>query len=248
MPASISMDESQVLSELTRYLPDDWSPVIEKDVDGVNALPHRIDGEVPNLGKYSACRRVARTIYLGSAPGTGAAQKGIEDRRVKLGSTLPGESTAVFGDALRRLSSRATYLFQDGTRYWYDTRPTVTKLAEDRADQFRNNVHQIVEKIGKRLRTALTSSADFYRRVHIIPNSSHDVPDVRETRLVVLGIDYPYHKDPDSPAQKKQLKYSNLAETLREFIGTLSCFWLQISLAFRILKMLLLGISLGNPF
>ena len=36
--------------------------------------PLRIDGEVPNLGKFSACRRVARAIYMGSAPTTPAKQ------------------------------------------------------------------------------------------------------------------------------------------------------------------------------
>ena len=41
-------------SELTRYLSDKWVPIIEKDVDGPNSLPLRIDGEQPNLGKYSA--------------------------------------------------------------------------------------------------------------------------------------------------------------------------------------------------
>ena len=100
--------------ELTRYLSDNWVPVIEKDVDGPNSLPLRIDGEVPNLGKFAACRRVARTIYLGSAPTTQAAHRGIEDRRVKLGCVMPGESPAVFGDALRRLAGAATYLYQDG--------------------------------------------------------------------------------------------------------------------------------------
>ena len=35
---------------------------------------------------------------------------------------MPGETSAVFGDALRRLASNATYLYQDGTRYWYSTR------------------------------------------------------------------------------------------------------------------------------
>ena len=59
--------------ELTRYLSDNWVPVIEKDVDGPSSLPLRIDSEIPNLGKFSACRRVARTIYLGSAPHTQAA-------------------------------------------------------------------------------------------------------------------------------------------------------------------------------
>ena len=107
LPANLSIDDSRVQFELTRYLPDNWVPVIEKDVDGQSALPHRLDGEIANLGKFSACRRVARTVYLGSAPAAGAAQRGLEDRRIKLGCVLPGESPAVFGDALRRLAAAA---------------------------------------------------------------------------------------------------------------------------------------------
>ena len=104
LPANIPIDDPRVQFELTRYLSDNWVPIIEKDVDGPNSLPLRLDGEVPNLGKFSACRRVARTIYLGSAPTTTAAHRGLEDRRVKLGCVMPGESPAVFGDALRRLA------------------------------------------------------------------------------------------------------------------------------------------------
>ena len=89
LPANIAIDDPRVQFELTRYLSDNWVPVIEKDVDGPSALPLRIDGEVPNLGKYAACRRVARTIYLGSAPTATAANRGIEDRRVRLGCVMP---------------------------------------------------------------------------------------------------------------------------------------------------------------
>jgi hypothetical protein len=71
------------------------------------------DREVPNLGKLHATRRVARTILVGSAPTVAAAHHGLEDRRVKLGCVMPSESAAVFGDALRRLVSAATYLYQD---------------------------------------------------------------------------------------------------------------------------------------
>src|SRR5579864_5440597 len=114
LPANISIDDPRVQFELTRYLSDNWVPVIEKDVDGPSSLPLRLDGEVPNLGKFAACRRVARAIYLGSAPTASAANRGVEDRRVKLGCVMPGESPAVFGDALRRLAAAATYLYQDG--------------------------------------------------------------------------------------------------------------------------------------
>ena len=104
LPANIAIDDPRVQFELTRYLPENWVPVIEKDVDGSGSLPLRIDGDVPNLGKFAACRRVARTIYLGSAPTAQAAHQGLEDRSVKLGCVMPGESPAVFGDALRRLA------------------------------------------------------------------------------------------------------------------------------------------------
>ncbi|MGW8158423.1 MAG: Swt1 family HEPN domain-containing protein [Desulfoprunum sp.] len=200
MPANISIDDPRVQFELTRYLTDNWVPVIEKDVDGPNSLPLRVDGEVPNLGKFAACRRVARTIYMGSAPLTQAAHRGIEDRRVKLGCVIPGESPAIFGDALRRLAGVATYLYQDGPRYWYSTQPTVTKLADDRAEQLKRDTDKIVQELNNRLRENLREMGDF-SRIHPMPHSGQEVPDDTDARLVVLGIDYPYSKEQSSPAE-----------------------------------------------
>ena len=200
LPANIAIDDPRVQFELTRYLPDNWVPVIEKDVDGPSSLPRRIDSAVPNLGKFHATRRVARAIYLGSAPTADAAHRGLEDRRVKLGCVMPGESPAVFGDALRRLAGAATYLYQDGPRYWYSTQPTVTKLAEDRAEQLKRNPDKVLQELGARLRSDLRDTGDF-TRVHPLPQSGQDVPDDLDARLVVLGIDTPYSKEKRSPAE-----------------------------------------------
>ena len=200
LPAHIPIDEPRVQFELTRYLPDQWVPVIEKDVDGPNSLPLRMDGEQPNLGKYSACRRVARTIYLGSAPTAKAANRGLEDRRVKLGCVLPGESPTIFGDALRRLSGAATYLYQEGARYWYSTQPTVTKLAEDRAEQLKSNPDAVAEDIKRRVKLDVKQAKGEFSRVHDFPASNADVPDDPDARLIILGVEYPYTKDSDSPA------------------------------------------------
>jgi predicted AAA+ superfamily ATPase len=200
MPANVSIDEPRVQFELTRYLSDNWAPVIEKDVDGPNALPLRLDADAPNLGKFAACRRVARTIYLGSAPTATAANRGLEDRRVKLGCVMPGESPAVFGDALRRLSGAATYLYQDGARYWYSTQPTVTKLAEDRAEQYKREPDRVAQELDKRLRADLREKGEF-SRVHALPASGADVADEMEARLVVLSIDHPYSKEAGNPAE-----------------------------------------------
>ena len=194
LPANLPLDDPRVQFELTRYLPDNWVPVIERDIDGTNSLPLRLDGEVPNLGKYGACRRVARTIYLGSAPIPAAANQGIEDRRIKLGCVIPGEPTAVFGDAMRRLGSAATYLYQDGARYWYSTQPTVANLAESRAEEYRRNRDKVDQEIERRLRADLSVRGDF-NRVHILPPSSHDVQDDQDASLVVLGPIYPHARE-----------------------------------------------------
>ena len=219
LPANISIDDPRVQFELTRYLSDNWVPVIEKDVDGPSSLPLRLDGEVPNLGKYAACRRVARTIYLGSAPTATAAHRGIEDRRVKLGCVMPGKSPAVFGDALRRLASAATYLYSDGPRYWYSTQPTVTKLAEDRAEQLKRNPDKVVEELDKRLRLDLRRTGDFCR-VHPLPQSSQDVADDLDARLVILGIEQAYSREPGSVGRRRPERYLRQGATRRVSIPT----------------------------
>ena len=221
MPANIAIDDPRVQFEMTRYLSDNWAPIIEKDVDGPGSLPLRIDAEVPNLGKFAAARRVARTIYLGSAPTSDAAHHGIEDRRIKLGCVMPGETPTVFGDALRRLAAAATFLYQDGTRYWYSTQPTVTKLAEDRAEQLTRDTDKVVQELEARLRADLRQKGEF-ERVHPLPRGGQDVPDDRDTRLVVLGVDHPYSKQPASEAETEAKRIlENRGNTPRLYRNTL---------------------------
>src|SRR5439155_9549155 len=100
LPASVPMEAASVQFELTHYMEDHWQPVIEKDVDGPHALPLQLDRENTNLGRYSACRRVSRTIFLGSAPTLRNPNKGLTDSQIKLGRVQPGESGATVGKTL----------------------------------------------------------------------------------------------------------------------------------------------------
>ncbi|MDA8312150.1 MAG: Swt1 family HEPN domain-containing protein [Actinomycetota bacterium] len=202
MPATVPIDAPDVSSELTRYLEEGWTPVIESDVDGPNALPLRLDRDNPTLGRYSATRRVARTIYLGSAPTQQAANRGIDDRAVKLGCVQPGETPATFGDALRRLTDNATYLYVDGQRYWFSLQPSVTRLAQDRAASHFSD-DDVDEEIRRRLVAATRAGnrGDF-ATVHPAPRTPAEVPDEAEARLVVFGPEHPHSgKTADSPAR-----------------------------------------------
>ncbi len=203
MPGNVPIDDQMVQFELTRYLDDTWVPVIQKDVDGPGSLPLNLDRDNPNLGRYSAARRIARTIYMGSAPTLRAAHKGIDDRQVKLGCVQPGESVATFGDALRRLTDSATYLYVDGKRYWYSTQPTVTRVAEDRAGQYQRDEHQVTDEIVRRLQQQAKSRGGF-DKVHVCAPGPGDVPDEPEARLVILRPGRQHiAKDPDSKARRQ---------------------------------------------
>ena len=198
LPATVPIDDPSVGEELTRYLDDPWKPVIEKDVDGPHSMPLQLDKDNPNFGRYSATRRVARTLFLGSAPTANTANKGLEDRQIKLGCVQPGESPATFGDALRRLSDNANHLYLDNQRYWFSTQPSVTRLAQDRAAQIdRDAVH---DEIIERLRKEASKRGDFVK-VYPCPATGGDVPDERAARLVILGPATPHSaKDVDSQA------------------------------------------------
>ncbi len=122
LPANIPIDDPRVQFELTRYLSDNWVPVIEKDVDGPNSLPLRLDGEVPNLGKFPPAGAWRGRSTRARRRRPTAAHRGLEDRRVKLGCVMPGESPA--SSATRCAGSRARRPTSTRTARATGTRPS----------------------------------------------------------------------------------------------------------------------------
>ena len=185
MPGSLGLDAPAVRDELTRYLPEGWTTVLESDVDGRNSGPLRIDSENPRFGQVMAGRRVARTVFLGSAPHVVQQQvRGVEDVRVRLAAVQPGEQVSVFNDALSQLSDRLTYLYRQDRRYWYDTRPNLRRTVEERAQQYQDD--EVEREIERRVRDATRRERGDFKGVHPCPATSGDVPDDQEARLVIL--------------------------------------------------------------
>ncbi len=191
LPSMVPLDPGPVRSELMRYLSDPWDSILDQDVEGTTALPVRTDEANAAFGRVRAARKVARTIFLGSAPKQKAAQRGIEARRIRLGCAMPGQKTAVYQDALRKLADGGTYLYADGSRYWYATQPTVTKLARDRALDVSDD--KIAQEIERRLRDEAKRRGAF-AGVHVAPRDTGDVPDQREVRLVILSGNSPHQR------------------------------------------------------
>ena len=199
MPGSIPLDMPNVKDELVRHLPDTWNSIIDREVDGKDSIPYQKDKANPRYGQKLAARRVARTVMLGSAPTTrDQAVRGLEASRIRLGVVQPGENIADFNDALNTLHGSLSYLYNNmnGNRYWYDTRPTLRKTAEDRASQVSDaDVNAEIEGRLKKMRREAP-----FAGLHICPASSLDAPDDQAVRLVILRTKDTYKRTAKSPA------------------------------------------------
>jgi predicted AAA+ superfamily ATPase len=191
MPGSVAISSARVEPELLHYLDASWQSIIAGDVDGITSTPYKIDQSAPNLNRYSATRRVARTIFMGTAPTHGQENKGLDDKQINLGVVQPGEKPAIFGDALRRLTNQAKFMHSDLGRYWYSMSASLNRIAADRAGQIEEAL--VLLEIDKALGVYINGLADrgHFDAVQVAPGSSSDVPDeAGGVRAVVLGVAY----------------------------------------------------------
>jgi predicted AAA+ superfamily ATPase len=225
LPGSLPLYDGSSRNELTYYLPAGWDAVIEKDIDGDRAETTELENKEPRFGQVNAARRVARTLFLGSAPSSVAGKSGIRglDRaRVLLGCLQPGQTSATYIDALNRLADRLHYLnssgdkAQEATRFWFDTRANLRREMEDRKRRFDDST-DVRSKIGEALKKVV-GSATFFDGVHIFTPHG-DVPDDSALRLVVLAPEFCHSRDLKQPAEQAVLDYIRNNGTKPRFRG-----------------------------
>ncbi|MEQ8786520.1 MAG: Swt1 family HEPN domain-containing protein [Pirellulaceae bacterium] len=204
LPGMLPLQEPAVTKELTRYLEPSWQVIVESDVDGPDSTPLSIDRENSNLGRFSAARRVARTLFLGTAPMRGTANKGKDIRQINLGCVQPGESTATFGDALRRLQNKARYLHTDGERTFYDLAQNISRDAESRKDDFSDDaIHDRIAKLLKQIEQSHDKTSSDFERVHACPSSPSEVVDEATARLAIFSPSATHTANRDDSAAMK---------------------------------------------
>ena len=186
MPGTLPLDSGAVAAELRKHLEDGWDAVIQSNVDGPGALPTSLDQNNKHFGRLSATRRVARSVYMGSAPRTDGSN-GVNINSVMLGSTQPGEPVRQVEDALRRLANEATHLHNSGSQYWYSLTPTLGREAANRAESEFNDLDADAE-LRRRLSEEARNRGSFAGGVQVFAEGPGDVPDDDDgARLVILN-------------------------------------------------------------
>jgi hypothetical protein len=125
----------------------------------------------------------------------------VERQRIWLGTAVPGDTVGNFGSAIDLLSQRATYLYVEGARFWYDTQASVTRTAADYADGLRDRPEEVWKEIVDRLRASEARYRGGFSGVHVAPDSTAEIPDSEDVRLVMLHPSQPHSRGADdSPA------------------------------------------------
>ena len=221
MPANLTLDDSALADEFAKLLGrqgGQWSPVLtEVDKDG--SLTDQIDmGSTTFINVGGAARRVARTIFLGSA--TGRAVKGITIRQIHLGTVVPGQGVSIYNDALSRMSGNLFFLYNLDDRYYFNAEENLNKVAKDRSQQYTNE--DIHEEIVSRLKTAIGRNPE----VQVCPTSPSEVQDLETRQFIILHPSISLEsqtsgKDTAETEALKILKYSGDNEKHRTFRNTL---------------------------
>jgi uncharacterized protein len=215
LPGSMPLHDGSTRNELTYYLPAGWDPVIERDIDGDRAETTELENKEPRFGQTNAARRVARTLFLGTAPSSVATTPGIRglDRaRVLLGCLQPGQTSSAYSDALNRLADSLHYLNSSGdkahetTRFWFDTRANLRREMGDRKRRFDDRT-EVRDKIAEALKRVV-GNAGVFDGVHIFTGHS-DVPDDSALRMVVLPPESWYSR------QETQIAFDAVLECIR---------------------------------
>ena len=221
MPANLTLDDPALADEFTRQLAKsggNWDPVV-KEVDSHGSRTDQIDRNSQSFIEVgSAARRIARTIFLGSA--SSGALKGISERQIHLGVVEPGQGVAVYNDALNRMTGNLYFLYNLDDRYYFHTQENLNKVAIDRAAEYTEA--DIYTEIVSRLDRAIGRDPS----VQVCPTSPSAVKDSETIQYVIL------HPQASLPSREKEtdiasdtarkiLTYSTDDERQRTFKNTL---------------------------
>ena len=189
-PARIPIAHERVRASVLYPLDPAFSAVVDKEVDGDGSLPQRMEANPSRrISQLRAATRAARAVFLCSAPLVGQPNAGLTGPGLRLACAEPGDQLAIFGEALRELSERATYLYEEAGRYWFSTQPTLNRLADDRAKAFAD--HEVDAEIVKVLTEDARTKGGFHR-VFAAPDDPITIDEAPALSLVILGPSTPH--------------------------------------------------------
>ena len=183
--ARVPVANERVRANVLLPLDPAFGAVVDGEVDGPSSLPAQKEANPQRrISQARAATRAARAVFLSSAPLVGHPNAGLTGQGLRLACAEPGDQLSIFGDALRELNEQATFLYEEAGRYWFSTKPTLNRLADERAKALPD--HEVDEYIRQTLRDDAGHKAGF-AKVHAVPEDASTVDEAEALALVILS-------------------------------------------------------------
>ncbi len=191
-PCHVGWTVDALRAALTRLWGVTYDSVVAADVTGEKANAVAVDGE---RGREYADERVAQglasAVLLGSFGGQGE-RAGFSSKEIRLAVSRPDLNWGLTDGALLALEERAFYLHQaaagsQGKRYWFGTKPTLTKLLVQYRGQFAGQEFdaEIVESLQVEAKAAKLDPATW----RVLVNPPADLPEQKLLTLLIMPPD-----------------------------------------------------------
>lgn len=121
LTASVPLYESRVRSELISKLAlaGRWDELLRREIDSAEAAALRLDRADRLLGRTITHRRLARSLFFGTAPLTDINRpRGLTIQDLLLGAAHPTDTLAHLDRGIERLLHHLSHLKSDDTHYW----------------------------------------------------------------------------------------------------------------------------------
>ena len=206
-PCHIRWNIDALHAALTRLWGVGYDSVVAADIIGEKANAMIMDEE--RGGEYlgeKIAQGIAATILLGSFGGQ-AERAGYSTRDIRLSISRPELNWGYIDGALLSLEERAFYLHTAsagdiGKRYWFGTKPTLTKLIVQYRGQFAGkNFDAEMEEL---IRDQVKSSKVGLAKWQVMVSPGVDLPEQKSLTLLVMTTDCAYSENDETSSAVQQ--------------------------------------------
>lgn len=179
----VNLGNQTIRREFIKHIGNEYETVIAADIAGVNAKAPQIDREMGSeYEKYGIANGIATSVFLYSF--SGAERKGITLPRLRVCALREGIPLTIVGDAVSKLEGTLWYFHSEGQLFAFKNQPNLNRVIVDQEETIAD------EEVESALRDFCQNMIGKEFDVYFWPKSPSDIPDSKNTKLVILSPDF----------------------------------------------------------
>ncbi|MEM3408559.1 MAG: ATPase, partial [Candidatus Micrarchaeia archaeon] len=185
----VNLEDQTIRREFIKHIGNEYDSVIEADIVGkARSIDKKMGSE---YAKYNIPSGIATSVFLYSFGGTTKNETTLP--RIRVALLREGIPHTIVSDAIGKLEEELWYFHSEKKQYSFKKQPNLNRMIIDKEETISK------EKIEEHLKDIIKKNAGKSLEIYLWPESSSDIPDNKNLKLVILSPECPH----DSENEKK---------------------------------------------